>query len=48
MDGTREDDSVLKAFEKVLEVRWSDVDFNGHLRNTGYSDYANHAQACFF
>jgi acyl-CoA thioester hydrolase len=29
------------AFTRSLVVRWSDVDGNGHLRNTAFSEYAN-------
>jgi acyl-CoA thioester hydrolase len=39
---------VSEAFEKVFEVRWGDVDFNGHLRNASYVEYANHARVAFF
>jgi acyl-CoA thioester hydrolase len=39
---------VSDAFEKVFEIRWGDVDFNGHLRNTSYVEYANHARVAFF
>jgi acyl-CoA thioester hydrolase len=45
---TRGGRSVPEAFEKVFEVRWGDVDLNGHLRNTSYVEYANHARVAFF
>jgi acyl-CoA thioester hydrolase len=32
------------AFECRLEVRWSDLDGNRHVRNTAFSDYATHAR----
>ena len=28
-------------FTRSFVVRWADVDANGHLRNTAYSEYAN-------
>ncbi len=30
----------MDTFAKKFIVRWSDCDANGHLRNTGYSEYA--------
>ncbi|MFE2913721.1 acyl-CoA thioesterase [Kitasatospora indigofera] len=32
------------AFRKSFEVRWDDVDVNGHLRNTRYLEYASTAR----
>lgn len=29
----------MSAYEKTYLVRWADCDMNGHLRNTGYSEY---------
>lgn len=37
-----------EAYVKKLEVRWDDVDVNGHLRNTRYLEYANHARIAYF
>jgi acyl-CoA thioester hydrolase len=34
-------------FEKHFEVRWSDCDANGHLRNTGYSEYCIETRMSF-
>ncbi len=34
--------------EKTYEVRWSDVDANGHMRNTAYSEYATDVRIAFF
>ncbi len=30
----------MDDFSRTFEVRWSDVDLNGHMRNTAYSEYA--------
>jgi acyl-CoA thioester hydrolase len=30
----------VDTYAKTFTVRWSDCDANGHLRNTGYSEYA--------
>jgi acyl-CoA thioester hydrolase len=32
---------VSKVFRKSFEVRWDDVDLNGHLRSTRYLEYAS-------
>ncbi len=32
------------AFEWRVEVRWSDIDGNRHVRNTAFSEYATHAR----
>ncbi|MCG0287800.1 thioesterase family protein [Streptomyces sp. PSAA01] len=32
------------TFQKSFEVRWDDVDLNGHLRNTRYVEYASTAR----
>jgi acyl-CoA thioester hydrolase len=39
MDGT---------YEKLIEVRIDDIDLNGHLHNSRYLEYANHARASYF
>jgi acyl-CoA thioester hydrolase len=31
-----------------ITVRWSDVDANGHARNTAYSDFASDARFAYF
>ncbi|MEV6841581.1 thioesterase family protein [Streptomyces sp. NPDC051133] len=36
-----------KIFRKSFEVRWDDVDLNGHLRSTRYLEYANTARLDF-
>lgn len=33
-----------EAFSCRLEVRWTDLDGNRHLRNTAYSEYATHTR----
>lgn len=35
---------MSKVFKKSFEVRWDDVDLNGHLRNTRYLEYASTAR----
>lgn len=35
---------MSKTFTKSFEVRWDDVDANGHLRNTRYLEYAASAR----
>ncbi|MFF4354760.1 acyl-CoA thioesterase [Streptomyces sp. NPDC001530] len=35
---------MSKVFTKSFEVRWDDVDANGHLRNTRYLEYAASAR----
>ena len=35
-------------YEKLIEVRIDDIDLNGHLHNSRYLEYANHAMASYF
>lgn len=35
-------------FSKQFEIRWSDVDANGHLANSAYTNYMSHARMAFF
>ncbi|MFF8592472.1 acyl-CoA thioesterase [Streptomyces sp. NPDC015220] len=35
---------MSRIFTKSFEVRWDDTDFNGHLRNTRYLEYAGTAR----
>ena len=35
------------AFRTEIEVRWADLDANGHVRNTAYSEFATHARLRF-
>ncbi len=30
----------MDRYERQFRIRWADCDANGHLRNTGYSEYA--------
>jgi acyl-CoA thioester hydrolase len=34
----------MKAFKKEIEVRWSDVDQNHHVRHSAYYDYGAYAR----
>ncbi|CCK24634.1 hypothetical protein BN159_0255 [Streptomyces davaonensis JCM 4913] len=38
---------MSKELTKSFEVRWDDVDLNGHLRNTRYLEYASTARLGF-
>ncbi|MGC0379739.1 acyl-CoA thioester hydrolase [Streptomyces sp. SAI-229] len=38
---------MSKAYHKSYEVRWDDADFNGHLRNTRYLEYASNTRLHF-
>lgn len=33
---------------KQFEIRWSDVDANGHLANSAYTNFMSHARMSFF
>jgi len=35
-------------FKKQFEIRWSDVDANGHLANSAYTNFMSHARMSFF
>lgn len=37
-----------EAFTRTFHVRWSDVDFNVHLKNTAYLDLASDVRMMFF
>ena len=41
-------DGLPTEWERQTTVRWSDVDANGHARNTAYSDFATDARFAFF
>lgn len=34
----------MKPFEKIIHVRWSDVDQNRHVRHSAYYDYGAYAR----
>jgi len=38
----------MEQFEKQIEVRWADVDQNGHVRHSAYYDYGAHVRIAFF
>ncbi|WP_299225271.1 thioesterase family protein [uncultured Psychroserpens sp.] len=35
-------------YKKDFEIRWSDVDANGHLANSAYVNYMSHTRVDFF
>lgn len=37
----------MDEYAKVFRIRWADCDANGHLRNTGYSEYAIEVRMAF-
>lgn len=37
-----------ESFSKTFHVRWGDVDFNAHMRNTAYLDLCVDARMMFF
>ncbi len=37
-----------ERYSKSFEVRWADVDLNGHMRNTAYSEYGTDVRVSFF
>ncbi len=37
----------MSSYEKNFVVRWADCDMNGHLRNTGYSEYCIDARVAY-
>ena len=39
---------MSSPFTRRFVVRWSDVDANGHLRNTAYSEYASDTRVGLF
>ncbi len=38
----------LPMYKKKFEIRWSDVDANGHLANSAYTNFMSHARMSFF
>jgi len=38
---------MTDPFRRVFQVRWADLDPNGHLRHTAYMDYAAQARVAF-
>jgi acyl-CoA thioester hydrolase len=43
-----DDDPAREWWARPLTVRWSDVDANGHMRNTAYSEIATEARLAYF
>lgn len=35
-------------YKKSFEIRWSDVDANGHLANSAYTNFMSHTRMAFF
>ena len=35
-------------YTKQFEIRWSDVDANGHLANSAYTNFMSHTRMAFF
>ncbi len=35
-------------YKKEFEIRWSDIDANGHLANSAYTNFMSHARMAFF
>ena len=35
-------------YKKHFEIRWSDVDANGHLANSAYTNFMSHTRMAFF
>lgn len=38
----------MTNFEKIIEVRWADVDHNQHVRHSAYYDFGAHVRIRFF
>ncbi len=36
----------MNTFEKILEIRWSDVDQNRHVRHSAYYDFGAYTRIC--
>jgi acyl-CoA thioester hydrolase len=39
---------VKRTFEKVFHVRWGDMDFNAHMKNTAYLDMSGDIRMMYF
>lgn len=35
-------------YKKEFEIRWSDIDANGHLANSAYTNFMSHTRMAFF
>lgn len=38
----------MEKFSVEITATWDDIDMNGHVRNTAYSEYAIHGRITFF
>ena len=38
----------MSAFERTFHVRWGDMDFNAHMRNTAYLDISGDVRMMYF
>jgi acyl-CoA thioester hydrolase len=43
-----DDDRVQRPFTRTFLVRWADMDFNAHMRNTAYLDMSADTRMLFF
>jgi len=39
---------MCTMYKKEFEIRWSDIDANGHLANSAYTNFMSHARMGFF
>lgn len=39
---------MTKKFQVSFKARWADMDFNGHMKNTAFLDYAADSRMLFF
>ena len=39
---------MLQEFKVSFHARWTDMDFNGHMKNTAFLDYAADSRMLFF
>ena len=39
---------MSQVFQLQFAVRWAEIDFNAHMRNTAYLEYASHVRCCYF
>jgi acyl-CoA thioester hydrolase len=39
---------VTETFERVFHVRWGDMDFNAHMKNTAYLDMSGDVRMMYF
>jgi acyl-CoA thioester hydrolase len=39
---------VTETFERIFHVRWGDMDFNAHMKNTAYLDISGDVRMMYF